>query len=142
MNIGSMDLTSASLQAARATLERPVDATAIANSADSKDAAARMEKLFATMLVKELRRSLPSGMFGEGAGSDIFEGWFDQNIGDSLADSGALDLAGQIKHSIDQKHAAAERAYAEFASREEQRPESAGSSKQETTERNQAPIQS
>jgi len=69
-----------------------------------------MEALFATLLVRELRRALPDGFFGKSAGADTFEGWFDQHIGQALADSDALGLAGQIKVSLEQKQAAVERA--------------------------------
>ncbi|MFT7678153.1 MAG: Rod binding domain-containing protein [Planctomycetota bacterium] len=56
-----------------------------------------LEALFSTLLVKEMRQSLPKGMFGDGPGRDIFEGWFDEHLGRSLADGGALELAGIIK---------------------------------------------
>lgn len=72
------------------------------------DAAAELEKLFATFVVKEMRRGLPQGFFGKGAGSDIFEGWLQEHLGSSLAESGALDLAGSIKVSLQSKQDSAE----------------------------------
>jgi hypothetical protein len=33
----------------------------------------------------------------------VFEGWLDENLGDSLAKSGALDLASAIRVSLGQK---------------------------------------
>tara|TARA_R110002126_G_scaffold67964_5_gene171882 strand:- start:2966 stop:3292 length:327 start_codon:yes stop_codon:yes gene_type:complete len=69
---------------------------------DVDGAAHEMEKLFATMLVSELRKALPEGLFGSGAGHDTYSGWFDEHIGATLADSGALGLAGQIKASMNQ----------------------------------------
>ena len=67
---------------------------------DAEGAAHEMEKVFATMLVGELRKSLPEGLFGAGPGNDTYSGWFDEHLGASLADSGALGLAGQIKASL------------------------------------------
>jgi len=75
-------------------------------SGDAKEAAAKFEALMATTLVKEMRKALPEGFFGKGAGSDVFEGWLDEHVGKALAESGALDLAGMIKTSIGNKQAA------------------------------------
>ena len=45
--------------------------------------------------------SIQSGA-AEAAGHDTYSGWFDEHIGATLADSGALGLAGQIKASMNQ----------------------------------------
>ena len=94
----------------------PIDISAI-NSArtaeraqdlasSEEDAGAQMEALFATMLVKELRRALPNeGFFGPGKGADIFNGWMDEFLGDQLARDGALDLAGRVKVALEQQEA-------------------------------------
>ena len=84
-------------QPSRTDLERQLSST------EPAEAAEKMEALFATLLVRELRRALPEGFFGKSAGADTFEGWFDQHLGQALADSGALDLAGQVKVSLEQK---------------------------------------
>lgn len=68
---------------------------------DPVEAAHQMEALFATMLVKELRRALPNGFFGDGTGADTFNGWLDEHFGGALAESGALDLAGMIRTSLE-----------------------------------------
>ena len=66
-----------------------------------EDAGRRMEALFATMLVKELRRTLPNeGFFGSGPGADTFNGMLDEQIGEQLADRGALDIAGRVKVAL------------------------------------------
>ena len=59
--------------------------------------------LLGTMLVKELRKSLPEGFFGTGPGSDIMDGWLDEHIGKSLADGWDLDIAGMVKVGIENK---------------------------------------
>jgi Rod binding domain-containing protein len=73
---------------------------------DAETAAAvprQFSKLLATMLVKEMRRALPEGFFGEGAGSDIFDGWLDEHMGSALADRDGLRIEGMIAHSMQRK---------------------------------------
>lgn len=67
------------------------------------DAAQRFEELLATLLVKELRRALPDGLFGQGPGADVFEGWFDEHLGQSLARGGALGLAEIVQEGLVRK---------------------------------------
>ena len=68
------------------------------------DVAEKFEALLSTMLVKEMRKALPNGVFGQGAGADVFEGWFDEHIGNALAKGGdGLDLAGVIKANLGAK---------------------------------------
>ena len=70
-----------------------------------QDAGAKLEALFATMLVKELRKALPNeGFFGDGKGADVFNGWMDEFLGQQLADDGALDLAGRVKVALSGQH--------------------------------------
>ena len=76
-----------------------------AATGEAQEAAAKFEALLATTLVKEMRKALPEGFFGSGAGSDVFEGWLDEHVGRALAESGALDLAGMIKTGIGTKQA-------------------------------------
>jgi Rod binding domain-containing protein len=62
------------------------------------EAGRELEALFATMLVKELRRSLPGeGFFPEGPGADTYNAWFDEHLGRTLAANGFLELAGMVK---------------------------------------------
>ncbi len=72
---------------------------------DNETAAQQFEQLLATMLVKEMRKSLPEGFFGSGPGSDSFNGWMDKSIGNNLAASWDLDIAGMVKTSLDNKQA-------------------------------------
>jgi len=69
------------------------------------EAARKFETLIATLLVKELRRGLPEGFFGAGPGADVYEGWLDEQLGENLASSWKLDLAGMVKTSLDSKQA-------------------------------------
>lgn len=58
----------------------------------ARTAAAKFEELFAALLVKEMRKSLPEGFFGDSADGDIYGAWFDQHVGSAIAKSGALHL--------------------------------------------------
>lgn len=62
--------------------------------------AREMESLFATLLVTELRKGLGEGFFGTGPGADTFNGWFDEQLGSSLASRSSLGLTEQIQESI------------------------------------------
>ncbi len=64
------------------------------------EAAQRFEELLATMLVREMRRGVEQGFFGEGAGSDVFEGWLDETLGRSLARDNIFDLAQSVRVSL------------------------------------------
>ena len=85
-----------------------VSRVAAGSDEGTPDTVAReMESLFATMLVSELRKGLGEGFFGGGAGADTFNGWFDEQIGASLASRSSLGLADQIRESIVREQAAA-----------------------------------
>jgi len=75
-------------------------ALAAADPAPTRDAAKRLEGLFATLLVKEMRSTQTAGFFGEGTGADVYGGWFDQFLGEVLAKQGELHLADGIEHSL------------------------------------------
>lgn len=67
----------------------------------ARDAGEKLESLFATMLVKELRKALPDeGFFGSGPGADVFNGWLDEFLGEQLARDGALGLAGRVETAL------------------------------------------
>jgi len=74
------------------------------SKATPEEAAEKMEALFASILVKELRRALPEGgFFGDGPGADTYNGWLDEHLGAALAKSGSLDMAGLVKTALDAK---------------------------------------
>jgi Rod binding domain-containing protein len=83
--------------------------SAVAVSGESAgQAAKRFEALFATMLVKEMRRTLPEGFFGAGADGDVYGGWLDQSVGDSLAQRDALHIEETLRLSLERKAQAVE----------------------------------
>ncbi len=87
--------------------------------ADAPDVAAKeMESLFATLLVTEMRKGLGEGFFGTGKGADTFNGWFDEQLGASIADQGNLGIGEQVKESIIRQQAAAAAEAARFSGQE------------------------
>ena len=77
------------------------DARRAAQEGRTEEATQAFGDLLATLLVRELRRSIPEGLVGDGPGSDVYEGWFDEHLGRTLAESDALGLAGMIKASFE-----------------------------------------
>lgn len=75
---------------------------------DVSEAAREFERLFATLLVKEMRSTLPEGFFGKGAGSDVFDGWLDEHLGKSLADGRGLGLRISLERDLGLKQSALE----------------------------------
>jgi Rod binding domain-containing protein len=101
-----MNIQALSRPASESVLDGKVASLQRAQQAAQDDEVAReVEGLFAQIFVKELRRGLGEGFFGQGAGSDTFEGWLDEHLGDSLARDGVLDLAGRIRTSLERKRA-------------------------------------
>jgi Rod binding domain-containing protein len=93
--------TLASSQAARLNLTAEgLAKDAKAGGPEAKNVPNEFSKLLATMLVKEMRQALPEGFFGEGAGTDVFEGWLDEHIGKTLAERDGLRIEGLIEASM------------------------------------------
>lgn len=65
-----------------------------------REAGKKMESLFATMLVKEMRQALPEGFFGKGPGADIYEGWLDEHIGKSLTDGRGIGISELLERTL------------------------------------------
>ena len=75
----------------------------------AKDTGKKVESLFASILVKELRKALPDqGFFGSGPGADVFNGWMDEFLGEQLARDGALHLAGRVETALNERKAIAQ----------------------------------
>lgn len=73
---------------------------------DGAHAAREFERLFATLLVKEMRATLPEGFFGGGAGADVFDGWLDEHLGSALAEGRGLGLRVALERDLGLKQAA------------------------------------
>lgn len=95
-----------------------------AGGSDQAEVAAQeFESLFATLLVTELRKGLGDGFFGEGPGADTFNGWFDEQLGASIASRGSLGLADQVREAIASEQAAATAAQEEKQQEKQQEAE-------------------
>lgn len=57
--------------------------------------ATAFESMFVSLLLKEMRSTLPNGLFGEES-SDVLGGMFDQYMGQHLAQSGSLGIREMI----------------------------------------------
>lgn len=68
--------------------------------ADAGRAAQQFEELFASVLVKELRRALPEGFFGGGTGADVYDGWLDEHLGRQLARKGRLGIGDAVRADL------------------------------------------
>lgn len=109
MSLGSFDAAQFNATSDSGAVQRTVDAAQDAAARGEADEAAdKFEKLLATMLVREMSRTLPEGFFGEGAGSDTFDGWLQEHMGAAIADDGGLGIAESVRASILRKQAAAE----------------------------------
>lgn len=93
--------------ATRAQVEAAVDAARLARVKRSADAgppppenrekaAEELEKLFVSLLVKEMRQTLPEGFFAKGPGSDVYSGFFDQMMSEALTAGRGTGLKDQI----------------------------------------------
>jgi len=76
------------------------EARRAAEEGRDEEAAKSFESVFARLLVREMRRALPEGLFGGGSGADVYEGWFDEHLGEALVERDALGLAGMIKTAV------------------------------------------
>ncbi len=74
--------------------------------AEVEHASAMFEKLFASLLVKEMRSTLGDGFFGQGPGSDVFGGWLDEHLGSALCDGPGLGLASSLREGLLQRRLA------------------------------------
>jgi len=82
------------------------EARAASGRGDGVRAAQEFERLLATLLVKELRRGLPEGFFGGGAGSDVYEGWLDEHMGSALTEGRGLGLRVALERELGPQSAA------------------------------------
>jgi Rod binding domain-containing protein len=85
---------------------RLAQAKRAAERGDTRETAKQFETLFGALLVRELRRSMPQGMFGSGAGADVYEGWFDEHLGNALAERDSLGIARMIESTLARAQAA------------------------------------
>ncbi len=70
------------------------------DSQDPEKVAKDFEGVFASMMLKEMRKSLePGSLFGDDS-NDVYGGLFDQHIGQHISESGGFGLAKMIRESL------------------------------------------
>ncbi len=67
---------------------------------NAAEVAKQLEAVFATMLVKEMRNASPGSFFGEDSASDVYGGWFDQHVGESIANQGGLHIGDYVQRLL------------------------------------------
>lgn len=80
-------------------------ASELRTPAEIERAAHMFEKLFASLLVKEMRSTLGNGFFGQGPGSDVFGGWLDEHMGNALCAGRGLGVSEFVRQEMMQKTA-------------------------------------
>ncbi|HNY65652.1 MAG TPA: rod-binding protein [Deltaproteobacteria bacterium] len=78
------------------------------NPAKALDTACReFESIFAYQLMKVMGNSVPEGgLFEKGLASDLYRDMLFQNVGQALADSGALGIGRMLKSHVEHYQAA------------------------------------
>lgn len=66
---------------------------------DVEEVVGSLESVFASMLVKEMRKTLPEGFFGSEQ-SDVFGGMFDLHFGQALTEGSGIGLRDQLLPKI------------------------------------------
>jgi len=67
------------------------------------------EGVFASMMLKEMRKTLePGSLFGEDK-SDIYGGMFDQFLGEHISGSGGIGMAKMIREALDRASGSSEK---------------------------------
>ena len=64
------------------------------------EVARKLEGMFASMLVKEMRNASPGSFFGTDSAADVYGGWFDEHVGESIAKQGSLHIADFVQRLI------------------------------------------
>ncbi|HKE00461.1 MAG TPA: rod-binding protein [Planctomycetota bacterium] len=67
---------------------------------DPKVAAAKFEAVLGGMLLSEMRKASGIQLFGDGAGAQVFEGMFDQMLGEAITAGRGFGLARDVEASI------------------------------------------
>ncbi len=64
----------------------------------------RFEGLFASLLLSEMKKTLPSGsFFGGGPGADVYDGMLERTFGDRLAEGNGLGIGEFIERNLREK---------------------------------------
>ena len=102
-----MDISLNDLQASALTKAQTNKLEAAQRLADSsgtddqaKTAGEAFEKLLASMLVREMTKTLKEGFFGDSPGADTFQGWLEEHLGEAVAKDNSLGIAEAVRASL------------------------------------------
>jgi Rod binding domain-containing protein len=71
------------------------------NDAKAVEAARAVEGVFVSMLIAEMKKSFEGGgFFGDGPGSEVFDGMFDRLMGEEIAKKGGFGLADFVEATV------------------------------------------
>ena len=91
----------------------PIDTNSLDAHSSKEEVAAAFESLFTSLLLKEMRKTLPEGLFGA-ENSDVLGGMFDQYMGQALAQGEGIGVRQLVmKHFDFEKIAQAREAQSE-----------------------------
>ena len=79
-----------------------IGSKSVEGRSDNEQLAKEFESLFASMLLKEMRKSLENGGFFEGEQTDSLGGLFDLFIGQAVAEGSPFGIAELIANSYGQ----------------------------------------
>ncbi|HYC77046.1 MAG TPA: rod-binding protein [Planctomycetota bacterium] len=83
------------------------------------EAAEKVEGLFASMLLAEMRKTLPSGsFFGAASGADVYDGLLERTLGEDLARNGGFGLGAALRLRLESPASAGEPGLAAPAAQE------------------------
>ena len=88
------------LQRSTSVAPRPIDSPdATTNEQSARETAQKFEAIFLRMMIRDMRSNASSGgdgIFGNAAGSQIKEGWFDTMLAERMASSGQVGLSDAL----------------------------------------------
>lgn len=99
-NTDSQGLAAGALAGREQAQLKALSGQAQAHGANTAEVAKQIEAVFASMLVKEMRNASPGSFFGTDSASDVYGGWFDQHMGESIAERGSLHIADYVQRLI------------------------------------------
>lgn len=82
------------------SLPQPDSAMHLSANASAEEVAESFESLFASMVIKEMRKTLSEGFFG-GDKSDVLGGLFDMHLGQAIAQGGGLGIRDAFLSQIE-----------------------------------------
>jgi Rod binding domain-containing protein len=104
--MGGTQLGAAALTGCDDARLKAISQTARGEADHTAEVARKLEGVFASMLVKEMRNASPGSFFGTDSAADVYGGWFDEHVGESIAKQGSLHIADFVQRLIQKNEGA------------------------------------